>query len=84
MEKIRTVKIRLRLEAILRKQGRKKSWIAEQLGVSTETVGHWCRKLNCPNSETLSKIAELLGIERSELFERNEGWSKFLPEIFTK
>jgi len=80
--KIRTAKLRLRLEEILKKQGRKQKWLANQLEVSTETVGQWCRKLSCPDGKTLSKIAEILGIEKSKLFERNEGWSKFLPPIF--
>ena len=82
MEKIKEVKIRLRLEAILRKQGRKKNWLAKKLGVSTQAIKTWCGKKHCPDTETLSKIAELLGIEKSELFERSEGWSRFLPEIF--
>ncbi len=80
--KIRTAKLRLRLEEILKEQGRKKKWVAEQLEVSTQAVKTWCGKKHCPNSETLSKIAELLAIKRSELFERNEGWSKFLPPLY--
>ncbi len=80
--KVRTAKLKLRLEEILKEQGRSKKWLAGQLGVSTETVSHWCRKLNFPKSTTLSKIAEILKIKRSELFERTEGWSRFLPPIF--
>ena len=79
---VKTAKLRLRLKEILRKQGRKKKWLAEKLGVQRLAVTTWCGNKKCPNSETLSRIAELLGIERRELFERSEGWSKFLPPIF--
>lgn len=82
MEKIKQAKIRLRLKEILRKQGRKKKWLAEQLGVRPLAVVTWCGNKKCPNSEKLSRIAELLDIERSELFEQSEGWSKLLPPIF--
>lgn len=82
MERIKQIKIRLRLKEILRKQGRKKKWLAEQLGVRPLAVVTWCGNKKCPNSEKLSKIAEILGIERSELFEQREGWSRFLPPLY--
>ncbi len=83
MKGIKIRRPKLRLNEILRKQGRKKKWLAEQLGVSMDSVGHWCRKINCPDTETVSKIVELLGIEKSELYAKSDpGWSKFLPEIF--
>lgn len=73
---------KLRLNEILKKQGRKQKWLAKQLGVSPTSVQMWCGKSYYPNSETLSKIAEILKIKKSELFERNQGWSRFLPPIF--
>ncbi len=82
MEGIKIRKPKLRLKEILRKQGRKQKWLAEQLGVQPLAVITWCGNKKCPNTETLSKIAELLDIKRSELFERNEGWSRFLPPIY--
>ena len=83
MGSITTKKIKLRLKEILREQGRYQGWLAGQLGVSMGAVTIWCAKKGCPGAGTLSRIAEILGIEKSELYERGEeGWSKFLPKIF--
>lgn len=82
MEGIKIRKPKIRLKEILKEQGRYSKWLAEQLGVSAHSVQMWCGKRYCPDTETLSKIAELLDIKKSELFEQSEGWSRFLPPIF--
>lgn len=42
-------------------------WLAEKLGLSTTAVSKWCTNRNQPTVETLFKIAEVLGVEVSEL-----------------
>lgn len=56
-----------RLKVVLVEKQRTSKWLAEQLGVSTVTVGKWCTNMHQPDLQTLAKIADLLGCEKREL-----------------
>ena len=42
-------------------------WLAQELGVSAVTVSKWCSNITKPTLSTLSKIADLLGIDPRDL-----------------
>jgi transcriptional regulator with XRE-family HTH domain len=53
-------------ELIVRKKVTNKI-LADQLGVSTNTVSSWCTNSSQPSVETLFKIARVLNVDASEL-----------------
>ncbi|XOV68694.1 MAG: helix-turn-helix transcriptional regulator [Fluviicola sp.] len=56
-----------RLKVVLAEQGRTNKWLAEQLGKNTATVSRWCTNEMQPSLETLTEIAEVLGVDVREL-----------------
>lgn len=56
-----------RIKIVLLENEKSNIWLAEELGVSRTTVSKWCTNDNQPTVETLFKIAEVLGVEVSEL-----------------
>ena len=42
-------------------------WLAEQLNVNPATVSKWCTNASQPSLESLVKIAELLGVNYTDL-----------------
>ena len=56
------------LERTLHEQGRKKSWLARQLGVSNSTVTKWLKGEARPTDDKKVKISTLLGVPVEELF----------------
>ena len=50
-----------RLEEILKQQGRKKGWLAEQVGVDPNTISRIIRGAE-PKLSNAYKIAEVLGV----------------------
>ena len=50
------------LEEILKNQGRKKRWLAEQMATTETTVSRWCKNGKIPEIK-MEKIKEILGIE---------------------
>lgn len=56
-----------RLKAVLAEQDKSGKWLAEQLGKSTCTISKWCSNTTQPDLQTLSKIAQLLNIDKREL-----------------
>lgn len=49
-----------------------RKWLAEQLGKDPSTVSKWCTNVSQPDLVTLSRIAELLNIERRELINKSK------------
>ena len=47
-------------------------WLAEQLGRDPSTISKWCTNVSQPDLVTLSRIAELLNIERRELINKSK------------
>lgn len=54
--------IECRLEEILKERGIKKGWLADQTGVSLNTVGKWINKGQIPDLITCYKVAGVLGL----------------------
>ena len=56
-----------RLKVVLAEQGRTNKWLSEKLGKNTTTVSRWCTNEMQPSLETLTEIAEVLGVDVREL-----------------
>ena len=56
-----------RLKAVLADAGQTNKWLAEQLGKDPVTISKWCTNTVQPDLQTLSKIADLLGVAIREL-----------------
>jgi len=56
-----------RLKVVLAEQGRTNKWLAEKLGKNTTTVSRWCTNEMQPSLETLTEMAEVLGLDVREL-----------------
>ena len=56
-----------RIKEVMDLQGRRRSWLAEQVGVTGKTVSLWCSNTSQPHLETLYQIAEILGVKPSDL-----------------
>jgi DNA-binding XRE family transcriptional regulator len=62
------------LARILRQEGRKQVWLAEQVGVSRNTMNAYVRGLHVPDDKRIL-IAEVLGRTVEELFPSHEAES---------
>ena len=60
-----------RLKLVLVEKKRTAVWLASELGVSPVTVSKWCSQKTQPDLKTLSKIAELLEVDKRELLTEN-------------
>ena len=49
--------------------GKNQAWLAEQMNVSMSHISVICSKTKNPQFETISKIAKILDIEISELYQ---------------
>lgn len=56
-----------RIKGVLADKDKTNLWLAEKLGKNKSTVSKWCTNDQQPTLETLFDIAEVLGIEVSEL-----------------
>ena len=56
-----------RLKIVLVEKKKTGRWLAEQLGKDPSTVSKWCTNVSQPDLITLSRIAELLNIDRRDL-----------------
>ena len=56
-----------RIKLVLVEKKRTAVWLAGELGVSPVTISKWCSHKTQPDLRTLSRIAELLGVEKREL-----------------
>ena len=56
-----------RIKVVLVEQSKSGKWLAEQLGKSTCTVSKWCSNTTQPDLQTLTKIAQLLNVDRIDL-----------------
>ena len=56
-----------RIKLVLVEKKRTAVWLAGELGVSPVTISKWCSQKTQPDLRTLSRIAEILGVEKREL-----------------
>ena len=55
------------LKIVLVEKKRTSKWLAEKLGKVPSTVSKWCTNTQQPDLMTLTRIAELLEVDRREL-----------------
>lgn len=56
-----------RIKVMLAEKKKTNKWLAEQLDVNPATVSKWCTNASQPSLESLVKIAELLGVNYTDL-----------------
>lgn len=61
-----------RLKIVLVEKKKTGKWLAEQLGKDPSTVSKWCTNVSQPDLMTLSRIAELLNIDRRDLINKSK------------
>ncbi len=70
---------KLILKKVLDQQGRRMKWLADELGVSYNTILNWCKDYTKPTYDKVIQMAEVLGIAPEDLYEEeltdNEGSS---------
>lgn len=64
-----------RIKVMLAEKKRTNKWLAEQLDVNPTTVSKWCTNTSQPSLDMLSKIADALNVDYTELvrIKRNHG-----------
>ena len=61
-----------RIKVALAEKGKTNRWVAHELDKNVTTVSRWCTNDAQPPLETLSRIAEVLDIEISELLQKSK------------
>ena len=61
-----------RIKVVLVEKKKTGKWLAEQLGKDPSTVSKWCSNTSQPDLGTLTKIAELLDVDRRELINKSK------------
>lgn len=56
-----------RLKIVLVEKKKTSKWLAEELGKVPSTISKWCTNVQQPDLITLTRIAELLEVDRREL-----------------
>ena len=56
-----------RIKVVLVEHKRTNKWLAEQLGKDPGTVSKWCTNTSQPSIEMFFRIAELLGVDYTDL-----------------
>ena len=56
-----------RIKAVLADAGQTNKWLADQLSKDPVTISNWCTNTTQPDLQTLSRIAEVLGVNIREL-----------------
>ena len=56
-----------RIKAVLADAGQTNKWLADQLSKDPVTISKWCTNTTQPHLQTLSMIAEVLGVNIREL-----------------
>ena len=56
-----------RIKVVLVEHKRTNKWLAEQLGKDPATVSKWCTNNSQPSIDLFFRIAELLGVDYTEL-----------------
>lgn len=60
-----------RLKIVLVEKKKTSRWLATELGVNPTTVSKWCTNTTQPDLYTLTKIANLLGVNVQNLLNKN-------------
>lgn len=57
-----------KINEIILKSGKKKGFIAQQLGIAQSSLTRYCKGYTYPNTKILQKLAEILNVPISEFF----------------
>lgn len=61
-----------RIKVVLVEKKRTSKWLAGELGKDPATISKWCTNSSQPDLQTLTKVAQLLDIDISELLNKTE------------
>ena len=61
-----------RIKVVLVETKRTSKWLAGELGKDPATISKWCTNSSQPDLQTLTKVAQLLDVDISELLNKTE------------
>ena len=61
-----------RIKVVLAEKQCTNKWLAEQLDKGEATISKWCTNSSQPDLQTLTKVAQLLDVDISELLNKTE------------
>ena len=61
-----------RIKVVLVEKQRTSKWLAGELGKDPATISKWCTNSSQPDLQTLTKVAQLLDVDISELLNKTE------------
>lgn len=61
-----------RIQVVLVEKNLSSTWLAEQLGKNEATISRWCTNDVQPTLNTLASIAELLGVQITDLINNEQ------------
>ncbi len=61
-----------RIKVVLVEKNLSSKWLAEQLGKNEATISRWCTNDVQPTLNTLASIAELLGVQITDLLNNEQ------------
>ena len=56
-----------RIKVVLAEKNKTGKWLAEQLQKNESTISRWCSNTSQPSLEVLTRIAEILNMDRKDL-----------------
>ena len=59
-----------RIKVVLVEKKRTSKWLAGELGKDPATISKWCTNSSQPDLQTLTKVAQLLDVDISELLNK--------------
>lgn len=61
-----------RIKVVLVEKKRTSKWLAGELGKDPATISKWCTNSSQPDLQTLTKVAQLLDVDISDLLNKTE------------
>ncbi len=61
-----------RIKVVLVEKKKTSKWLAGELGKAPATISKWCTNSSQPDLQTLTKVAQLLDVDISELLNKTE------------
>lgn len=61
-----------RIKVVLVERKKTSKWLAGELGKDPATISKWCTNTSQPDLKTLTKVAQLLHVDISELLNKTE------------
>ena len=61
-----------RIKVVLVEKKKTSKWLAGELGKDPATISKWCTNTSQPDLNTLTKVAQLLNVDISELLNKTE------------